>query len=57
MLFQINITRGRSRVDHWEGIAFLKKHWCCAMQVIWVRLKNKATTDAVWCPVSNTEFL
>ena len=31
--------------------------WCSAIQVSWIKLKNKLTTGAAWCPVSNTEFL
>ena len=31
--------------------------WCSAIQVTWVRLKNKVTNGATWGPLSNTELL
>ena len=52
MIFHIRSTGGKSPGDHWHGIV-----WCSAIQVTWVRLKNKVTTAAAWCPVSSSEFL
>ena len=63
MLSEILRTHDRSPGDHWRGIASRKYHWCyatvwcSAIQVKWIRLKNKLTTGAAWCLVSNTEFL